>query len=59
MFQEDEFTTNADLFSEFNKLNILNHQLQTGSISSSDKVLLIYEKILSELTDGCEKNGQI
>lgn len=51
--QDDDYDfggTGQDLFQEFSKLNLLNHFLGIEQISNQDKTLLIYEKILEEVT---------
>ena len=45
--------------SDFQKLGALNSQLKSESIPYQNKVLLIYQQILEEITEGCNQHHEI
>lgn len=57
--EDDLFKDYPESSPEFSKLHLLNHFISLETMNAEDKILLIYEKILEELSEGCHKNKQI
>ena len=59
MLRDEEFLKNSpEDYPEFSKLHLLNHFISLETVSAEDKILLIYEKILEEVSKPNQVSAQ-